>query len=31
MSDRKTKDLLCELLRVFYDKGWGAGPGDQLA
>ncbi|MGZ4129018.1 MAG: methylthioribulose 1-phosphate dehydratase [Actinomycetota bacterium] len=27
MSDRQTKDLLCELLRVFYDKGWVSGTG----
>lgn len=27
MSDRATKDLLCELLRLFYDKGWVSGTG----
>jgi methylthioribulose-1-phosphate dehydratase len=27
MSDRETKELLCELLRVFYDKGWVSGTG----
>jgi methylthioribulose-1-phosphate dehydratase len=27
MSDRQTKELLCELLRVFYDKGWVSGTG----
>jgi methylthioribulose-1-phosphate dehydratase len=27
MSDRQTKELLCELLRVFYTKGWVSGTG----
>lgn len=27
MSDRATKELLCELLRLFYDKGWVSGTG----
>lgn len=27
MTDAETKDLLCELLRVFYDKGWVSGTG----
>jgi methylthioribulose-1-phosphate dehydratase len=27
MNDQQTKDLLCELLRVFYDKGWVSGTG----
>ncbi|HEX9713471.1 MAG TPA: methylthioribulose 1-phosphate dehydratase [Actinomycetota bacterium] len=27
MSDRATKDLLCELLRLFYDRGWVSGTG----
>jgi methylthioribulose-1-phosphate dehydratase len=27
MSDRETRGLLCELLRVFYDKGWVSGTG----
>jgi methylthioribulose-1-phosphate dehydratase len=27
MSDRETKALLCELLRLFYDKGWVSGTG----
>ena len=27
MTDRETKELLCELLRVFYDKGWVSGTG----
>lgn len=27
MNDRQTKELLCELLRVFYDKGWVSGTG----
>ena len=27
MSDRQTKELLCELLRIFYDKGWVSGTG----
>ena len=27
MSDRQTKELLCELLRVFYAKGWVSGTG----
>jgi methylthioribulose-1-phosphate dehydratase len=27
VSDRETRDLLCELLRVFYDKGWVSGTG----
>lgn len=27
MNDAATKDLLCELLRVFYDKGWVSGTG----
>lgn len=27
MSDRETKELLCELLRVFYGKGWVSGTG----
>jgi methylthioribulose-1-phosphate dehydratase len=27
MSDRLTKELLCELLRIFYNKGWVSGTG----
>ena len=27
MSDRETRALLCELLRLFYDKGWVSGTG----
>jgi methylthioribulose-1-phosphate dehydratase len=27
MSDRQMKELLCELLRVFYEKGWVSGTG----
>jgi methylthioribulose-1-phosphate dehydratase len=27
VSDRETKELLCELLRVFYGKGWVSGTG----
>lgn len=27
MNDRQTKELLCELLRLFYDKGWVSGTG----
>jgi methylthioribulose-1-phosphate dehydratase len=27
MSDQQTKELLCELLRVFYDRGWVSGTG----
>jgi methylthioribulose-1-phosphate dehydratase len=27
VSDRETKVLLCELLRLFYDKGWVSGTG----
>src|SRR4029077_20033679 len=27
VSDRQTKELLCELLRVFYAKGWVSGTG----
>ena len=27
MSDRHTKELLCDLLRVFYTKGWVSGTG----
>lgn len=27
MSDRETKNLLCELLRLFYDKEWVSGTG----
>ena len=31
MSDRQTKELLCELLRVFYTKGWVSGTGGGIA
>jgi methylthioribulose-1-phosphate dehydratase len=27
VNDHQTKELLCELLRVFYDKGWVSGTG----
>lgn len=27
MSERETRELLCELLRLFYDKGWVSGTG----
>jgi len=27
VTDEQTKELLCELLRVFYDKGWVSGTG----
>src|SRR5205809_7116400 len=27
MNDAQTKEMLCELLRLFYDKGWVSGTG----
>ena len=30
MSEKQTRDLLCELLRLFYDRGWVSGTGDGI-
>lgn len=31
MNDAQTKELLCELLRLFYDKGWVSGTGGGIS